>query len=360
MSGLLGEALRDLAQRHGIGAPAVERCDVAKDGALVLEVEHDGARRWWRFDGALDELTLAREDAVPLARRLDALADGEPVRVLAWRPGRRLTVAIGDGERRRVVKGMRRGRAVAAAAAHARITAALVGRDIGLDVPELTVLDERTSAVQLGWLPAPPARIRAHAEETWRHVGAALACLHELVPVAGLARHGAAEELAVLDRMAERTARALGALPAGWTDARRRLGDALPEPETWVFVHGDLHDGQLLAGGGRLGLLDLDGVVAGSPVQDVANLSAHVAMRALHAGSGVTLEDADVCSRALMEGALAFGGEAWFRALRAYQAATFLRLALVHGLRPRWSDAAAQLVPLARRCLDDLFPVRAT
>ncbi len=245
------------------------------------------------------------------------------MRVLAWRPGRRLTVAVGDGDSRRVLKGLRRGRVAAAASAHTRLRAALDGRDIGVDTPEVAVLDESLSAMQLAWLQQPPARIRAHAEDTWRHIGAALAWLQALVPTDGLARHGAAEELAVLDRMAERNVRAVGVVPDGWADARRRLAEVLTEPEVCVFAHGDLHDGQLLSGGARLGLLDLDGVVAASPVQDVANLSAHLTLRALNPGSGVEPEDAEVCARALLEGALALEQDAWFRALRARQAATF-------------------------------------
>ena len=39
--------------------------------------------------------------------------------------------------------------------------------------------------------------------------------------------------------------------------------------------------------------------------------------------------------------------------LRWYQAATFLRLALVHGLRPGDRELREPLVALAARCLDD-------
>ena len=129
---------------------------------------------------------------------------------------------------------------------------------------------------------------------------------------------------------------------------------ARPYDEPVVAVHRDLHDGQLLAGEGLVALLDLDGLAAGAPMLDAANLSAHFELRVLQGLGGADAHGAEVCGRALFEGFAVADTEGLHAALRFYQATTFLRLALLYALRPRWAHLARPLVHYAERCLDEL------
>ncbi len=63
-----------------------------------------------------------------------------------------------------------------------------------------------------------------------------------------------------------------------------RVLHRLPGPpvlERLALAHGDLHDGNVVLTGAGVGLLDLDGVVAADPAEDVGNLWARLVLRAV-------------------------------------------------------------------------------
>ncbi len=59
----------------------------------------------------------------------------------------------------------------------------------------------------------------------------------------------------------------------------------------------------------------------------------------------------------LIEGRGLSGGPQFLERLRLYQASTFLRLALLYSIRPRWAQLTPTLLAYARRSLEDAVPV---
>ena len=87
---------------------------------------------------------------------------------------------------------------------------------------------------------------------------------------------------------------------------------------------------------------------------DVANLLAHLELRMLQRLRGCTEESCAVLGEALLEGLGHQGDPEFSAALRFYQATTFLRLASVYAVRPRWAMLFGPLVDRARLCRRDL------
>ena len=342
----LEEALVALERTEGEAAPrAIDRADVSKKGELHLELSLDGERRWYRFsDGCLTRILPADERRLPaLAARPELL---EGARVLAWRPGRRMVLAR-DG---RVVKLWRRGRSGRAVAAHEAgsrgtagfRTARLLEHDAELELAAFEYLEGRAPAL-------------VDDTDVWFRIGASLAELQR-APTDGLGAHGAADELAVVDRLRERCNGALGRVPEGWRALRATLDERAAELPTVELrpCHRDLHDGQLrVRRGSAPALLDLDGLCLADPSLDLANLLAHLPLRALQRGTEVRPEAYEQAAQALVDGYEPGQDEEFRTRLRFHQASSFLRLALVYALRPRWTRVVAPLVTLASRCLEE-------
>lgn len=354
MSGTLSMATRLLADEHGLSPEEIQRTHAGKDGALVLETR---GPRWFRFeDDALAELDPARDRKLSLAGALppaDTPSRGEPgLELVSWRPGRRLVLRRSHDAGDRLVKGFRSARWEVAAAAVERVGSALEAGE-GFLVPRIVEKNADLAAYEADWIPLERLTVAATSSDAFGRVGRALRDLQARVPTNGLETHGRVEELAVLDRAARRARAALGELPAGWKAARLRVEAVLPPDGEPVAVHRDLHDGQILAGEGRVALIDLDGLAAGPPLLDVANLTAHLELRALQGQEGADGHAAEVCGRALLAAVEARDGEE-LSVLRSYQATTFLRLALLYALRPRWAPLVPLLIRYADRCLDEL------
>jgi aminoglycoside phosphotransferase (APT) family kinase protein len=342
----LQRALDALAASEGpLAVTAVTRVEAGRDAGIVLEL--DGPR-WLRFEGEeLRELHPGQDERVRLAaaRAERAWEDGE---LLSWRPGRR--VVLDDGPEA-VLKGWRKKRAAGAVRRHA-LLAELAGGD-GFLTPQVLESLPELEAVRLSRLPGSRPRVAAADARAFLRSGAALRRLQEAAAPDELPLHDAAAEIGVLADLSARHAVVAGDPPGRWPavfeDLVQRTSH-LPENGA-VACHRDLHDGQLLAGTGRIGLLDADLLCRADAALDPANLLAHMALRERQHFTGADEEGVESCGRAMLEG-LDRGGEAecWPR-LRFYQASSFLRLALVYDLRPRWRHLTPTLVELAARCL---------
>ena len=97
-----------------------------------------------------------------------------------------------------------------------------------------------------------------------------------------------------------------------------------------IIAHRDLHDGQLLWDGRELSLLDLDTAATAEAALDLGNLAAHVDLMRIQGRLGPEAHSRvlglldDVAARLPTDS----------QRLRAYRAASLLRLALIHVFRP--------------------------
>jgi hypothetical protein len=351
----MDDAVAAVAERCGGAALAIERVDVRPDELLHVQAHADRRTRWFAVQaGDVSELNPEEDEALPLARDMKRLAGTGTLGVLAWRPGRRITLALDRPGARLVLKGYRRKRLAAAAERYKLAEELFEGGH--LHVPSLLSHDEARCCLSIKRVPGQPLVLGLKARERFFRVGSALHAAQERSVHDALPRHGPGDELAVLDQWAGRVRWAAGALPEGWEATRARLDPVaavMAEPDGRV-AHRDFHDGQLIDESGRLALVDFDMLATADTLLDAANLLAHLRLRALQGLHGTTSESVLECGRALLDG-LDRAAEPDSRPrLRFYQAATFLRLSLVYRMRPRYALLAAPLVNLAGRCLDDL------
>lgn len=238
--------------------------------------------------------------------------------LVAHRPERRAVIAAPQA----FVKAVRPGR-LESMVRRARLAATL---DVG--APEVLDVDQAaaamTTAVLSGQvltdlLGGPRATAAARA------AGQVLARLHAApIPKAiDLGEHGPAEERAVLDRWSG-LAQSYGLIRAG----TKPLG---PTPSGHrSLIHRDLHDGQLMIDrDGDVGVLDFDLLTVGDPALDLANLLAHLELRAMQG----LLGDLAGATAATLEG---YRPDAQTReALPGYLAMTRERLRAVYAFRDR-------------------------
>ncbi len=322
----------------------------ARGDQVYVETDRDGLLRW---DGVRLVPTIPDDDlALPLARVLPLWRARGPVEVLAYRPGRRLTLRVGAGAQVRVVKGYRPGRLHQAAARHLFAAEALSSSAMG--VPDLLEVDEDRGCLVFALADGRPVTIATRTRELFFAVGSGLRSLQH-AEGESLSHHDTAAELDVLASLQRRLPACGVAVPEGWSrlaDAARAVASVVG-PER-VPCHRDLHDGQLLDGFERPVLLDLDLLCSGHPAVDVANLTAHLTLRMLQRPLEISETDANACAESLLDGLDAPAGAGFDGAFRFFQATTFLRLVLVYSLRPAWASVCGPLQRYAERCLHDL------
>lgn len=310
-------------------ASVLARAWPSDGGALLVEyaAADDGRLRvgTWHPETGIALLPEGSDPRLPgLA---PALAAGGVL--LAHRPGKRAVVRMPDGRYRKLV---RPGRAEGLALRHRRL-AELLGATA--DVPAVLAIAD-------GWvdLAALPGRPILGAERAaWEAAGRILAALRREDP-ADLPLHDAGAEAATTVRWLTAAADA-GRLPR--FDPHPLLAPLLAGPGPTRAAHRDLHDGQLLWDGARLGVLDADTLARAEPALDLANLLVHLELRVLQGllpmGARREAEDAVLAAAA---------PDPDLRArMEAYAQATRLRLAAVHAFRPRWADAARALLARA-------------
>lgn len=342
-------ALGKLKRAFGTLPKDVLRADVAKDDSVWLQVGEGPEQRWYHCGAELQQVSPIDDERIPLCSTLPL--DDPKLHLLAWRPGRRIALRLDGQAGFEVLKGLRAKKLRATHRAYDLVHRALT-RDDDFIVPRAQMVPE-WNALRMNGLELRSIRIATESAKTFRKVGLALACFQQRIPTSGLPQRGFKEELAVLGDLVERHIRGLGCLPAGWDVQRCRLHEErFHDQHRPVASHRDLHDGQLLTDGRRVALLDFDLLACASPLLDLGNLCAHFQLRALQ-GFSTSDQAAAHCEAALLEGyQLKHTAEIQAEFL-AYKASTFLRLALVYSMRPKWQALAPALIQMAQCCIDD-------
>lgn len=276
--------------------------------------------------------------------RLPALAPilAQPgARLLVHQPGRRAVARLPRPDGVAFAKLAPPGRA--RAVADAGVEAGRLGGE-RFSTPRLLACDDEAGVViwsALAGVALHDLPGGAALEAGARQAGEALRWLHEAAPPEAAARHGPAEEVAVIARWIERAAAfdpeggaTLAALaPAIFGPLLERQGPIGP-------IHRDFYDKQVLIDTtGQAGLLDFDTLATGEPALDVANALVHFELRALQ--GTISVEQAERAGAALLAGYRA-GPHVWER-LSAYMDGARLRLICVYSFRPRWRSCVAAL-----------------
>ena len=172
-----------------------------------------------------------------------------------------------------------------------------------------------------------------------RAAGIALQALHGFAPATSAGRHTAAEEARWLGVWLDRLA---FFAPEVGTTARRLAHGAtaalLQAATAPVLLHRDFFDKQIVVDeDGCVGFLDFDTLATGEAALDVANMLAHLELRALQGRASA--DRAETAAAAFVEG---YGPSPdVMRRCPAYVDATRLRLACLYAFRP----ASAHVVP---------------
>ena len=246
---------------------------------------------------------------------------GPPVRfqVLKHKPGRRRTVRAVGRVGSVIVKLYASQRAPTVAT---RIEALSTG-PAEPAVPRVLLCDADQRMVVLSHVPGAPLSraLMARDRRTCSRAGSALGAWHAFWTGRAprcLRPQTSEREMAVID------ARARG-LPAPTAERVRWLARRLePAWKCPTVIHRDLYEDQILVGQ-RVGLIDLDDAATGPPELDMGNLLAHLQLRALRAGEGLT-----GIPEAVLEGYAASGGDLDPLLLDRCRRLSLLRLVCLH------------------------------
>lgn len=328
----------------------IARTTVDKDGAMKLQLQHPVHGGWYAWANDTPRLQDPLGDAeLPLAIRIDR----DDAQILNYRPDRRLVVARTLDGRRVVTKGYRVGKHKHALRGYSEAQRLVDGS--GFHVPEVLSWDDASAAINLSYLDGESFSDEERDEHHFFEVGTRLLQLQSATPTVQLPSYGPSGEITLLDGLATRVQKVSGTLPEGWLDAFLQwahIAIELPQVKKQP-CHRDFYDKQLLLSESGIGLVDFDNLCMADPCLDIGNFLAHVSLRRLqhqpNRGEGAQLKT----TTAFLDG---LGRQAepffWLR-LRFYEASSFLRLALLYSLRPRWNAICEPCIGLAVRCTED-------
>jgi hypothetical protein len=328
----------------------LSRVSVDSDGTLQLEAERADTLEWFHYtSGNLCPAYPQHDKKIPLlSNRLGRPLPGG-MKVISYRPGRRVVLASNGPGDRSIVKGFRKGRSSLAFKRHEIAMRAC--QEGFFRVPSLLDHDGRHDFVAMEKQAGSTPAIAAENASTWANVGAGLRSFQDSCDCTELRVFSRGDDLAVLDEMARRFRLCALDLPPAWQAGRESLGSlAATLPKTQITAtHRDLHDGQFLAGGDCLHVLDFDLLCKADTALDAGNLIAHMVLRDLQRDPESSFSASRVCSEAFLSGFERHCDKGFGPTLSFYQATTFLRLALLYTLRPRWRHLVPSLVQLGQQ-----------
>ena len=332
-----------------IGAHQLSRVSVDSDGTLQLEAERAHSFEWFYYTGGKLRRADPRQDRkIPLLKNGLEHALPGAMRVVSYRPGRRVVLtSTGSGDKS-IIKGFRKGRG-SDAVKHHQIALRACEKG-GLWVPNLLNHDSGRDFVAMERQAGSAPAISAKNTSTWASIGAGLRSFQDSCVCDELKVFGVGDELAVLDELARRFQLCALDLPPGWQAGRESLESlsaSLPRKQI-AASHRDLHDGQFLVDGHRLHVIDFDLLCRADTALDAGNLTAHLALRDLQRDPESSFSDSRACGEAFLSGLERRFDNGFGRRLSFYQATTFYRLALLYTLRPRWQHLAPALIKLGQ------------
>ena len=276
---------RIVAATTSAGAPAgsiAVTAETPEDDLIV------GVWRW-PFDPGLPALesVVGSAAAVLHDAGVDVGSDAD-VEVVTYRPIERAVLRVRAGARTWYLKAVRPTAAPMVVERHSALLAA------GLPVPEVVAADPARGWMLVSELEGPTLRERIKTDaEIWIEPAELQSLIGRLREVTTLdteafrsrlvdGPHHASLLAAVLPDGKQRLARLTEHLGAAAARSRTRERG---------FVHGDLHEAQLVVSDGRItGLLDIDEAGFGDPVDDIAVPAAQLRHRALTAPNGARIE----------------------------------------------------------------------
>jgi hypothetical protein len=249
---------------------------------VVADADDELVASVWRWP--FDPIVVGLEDAVTTGRVDDLVApvtgSRPAVEVIAYRPTERAVVRLtGDDGTVAYLKAVPPALLPDLVDRHQRLL------DIGLPVPEVLAADPVRGIAVLRALPGSTLRERIKGGlPGWPDpsaIEALLAGVHRADPTGLGTRAGRVADgighAQLVATIAPELRPALEVLTA-----RFAAEAAAVAARSGAVVHGDLHEGQLIVdpGGAITGLLDVDDLSAGDPVDDLATLIGHLRFRA--------------------------------------------------------------------------------
>lgn len=261
-------------------------------------------------------------------RRLPALARSlrrPGSELVGHRPERRAVVRDPDGGYTKFVRPDRW---------HRLVTTTRLAETLPVPTPKIIATDPVAATVTTDTLLGRTLTERltdGSAVDACRAAGRTLAALHRIRPDPSLSVHDLAAERSVADHW-QQQARDLSA-PLRFTHRLASPQGPTTPPDHLAVIHRDLHDGQLLiTDDGRVGVLDFDLVALGDPALDLANLVAHLELRAEQG----MITDPQPLITAILDG---YRPSTDIEArLPTYRALTWRRLTAVYAFRPEPLD----------------------
>jgi tRNA A-37 threonylcarbamoyl transferase component Bud32 len=343
------------AQRQLLPHPSdhVIKVEVTSKLDIQIQCSINGLDYWFAWQGGeLKPLRPSEDRKLALATRLGDPEFRKNLSVLAYRPGKRITLLEYGSRRHRVLKGVRKGRLSRLVQNYELANHALGG---GIIAPEVLDYDDSLELLYMSVIEGESLRIYQNGHEFFQLVGHAFRDFQDFPGLENRETFTAEKELSVIENRAQRLEMVGATLPEGWSELRDRLAKNLTKlpPAQLCLAHRDLHDGQFVQRTSNLALIDFDLMTKADTALDVANFLAHLTLRELQQSRGVSKQLADDVGMSLLAGLGRNADPGFWPRLRYYEATTFARLALVYLVRPRWRHVVSDLVTLSQRCLDD-------
>jgi len=346
-------------QLCGSGGAHIVKADIVRKGKVHLQVRTGTGSTWYRWkNGHFRELEPARDSKLMLAERLNDRTWARHTKVLAYRPGKRLTLLDSTGPKPRIIKGFRRNRLALMVRNYELAHAAFTGR--GVHAPEVIDYDRDHDALVMVCIDGERLALSVESTDLFHVAGEALRDFQDYGGLPEEPVFDVAKELDVIDHRAQRM-REAGVSPSQpWQHLRQRLDEVKPDlPSSELgLAHRDLHDKQFVQQRNYMALLDFDFLTKADTALDAANLLTHLVLRQLQEVRGATQASIDLCGKKFLQGLNRLDDAGFWERLRFYQATTFARLAMLYLTRPQWPGLEPHLVVMGNRCLDDLERIR--
>lgn len=275
----------DGRRREGETLLAATGTDGPLTGAIPVEAHADGntlvASVWrWPFDPVVVGLEAAATPGRTDQLLLPLIGRVGDLEVVAYRPTERAVVRVTGVD----------GRVVYVKALPPRELPGLVDRhrrllDAGVPVPEVLATAPEAGLVVLAELAGTTLRERIKSDlPAWPSAEATSALLERIHALGDLGPSARGSRIAdargharLLQTLLPHLTPVLDAVSARFAAEATAVA-----ARSGVVVHGDLHEGQLIVddSGAITGLLDIDDLGAGDPVDDVATLLGHLHFRA--------------------------------------------------------------------------------